>query len=249
MDQSLIYGLTAALVIGLLSLGGAITFSISERLLSRVALFLVAFSTGALIGGAFFHLIPEALEIAPVIQTFGYLIVGIAIFFVLERYLKWRHCHDDGDCEVHTFTHMSILGDGLHNFIDGLVIISSFSISIELGIITAIAMAAHELPQELGDFGVLVHGGYSRRKALGWNFVTALTAILGVLVGYFLISSFEYVNAILLPVAAGGFIYIAMSDLVPELHKEPKISKSVLNFMLFLAGIGFMLLVKLYGGR
>jgi zinc and cadmium transporter len=249
MDQSLVYGLLAALVIGLLSLGGALTFAFSQKLLSRLALYLVAFSTGALIGGAFFHLLPEALELSDGLTPFMYLIVGISVFFVLERYLKWHHCHEDGECEVHTFTHMSLVGDGLHNFIDGLVIISAFSVSPELGVVTSVAMAAHELPQELGDFGVLIHGGFTRSKALFWNFASSLTALAGVLAGYFLINLSDKIVSLLLPFAAGGFIYIAMSDLVPELHKEPKISKSALNFLLFLAGIAFMAAVKLYGGQ
>lgn len=249
MDQSLIYGLGAALAVGLLSLGGALTFGLSEKLMSRLALYLVAFSTGALIGGAFFHLLPEALELSEGLTPFINLIVGISVFFILERYLKWHHCHEDGECEVHTFTQMSLVGDGLHNFIDGLVIISAFTVSPTLGVVTTVAMAAHELPQELGDFGVLIHGGFTRHKALFWNFISSLTALAGVLVGYFLINLFDKIVSLLLPFAAGGFIYIAMSDLVPELHKEPKISKSILNFVLFIIGIGFMLLVKLYGGR
>lgn len=249
MDQSLIYGLLAALAIGLLSLGGALTFALSQKLLSRLALYLVAFSTGALIGGAFFHLLPEALELSDGLTPFMYLIVGISIFFVLERYLKWHHCHEDGECEVHTFTHMSLVGDGVHNFIDGLVIISAFSVSPELGVVTSVAMAAHELPQELGDFGVLIHGGFTRTKALFWNFTSSLTALAGVLTGYFLINLSDKIVSLLLPFAAGGFIYIAMSDLVPELHKEPKISKSALNFLLFGLGIAFMLLIRLYLGE
>ena len=141
---------------------------------------------------------------------------------------------------------MSLIGDGLHNFIDGLIIVSAFSISKEAGIATAIAVAAHELPQELGDFGVLMHGGFSRTKALFWNFISSLTAIAGALAGYLLISSFHNITSFLLPFAAGGFIYIAMSDLVPELHKEPKMSKSIFNFVLFAVGILFMLFIKLY---
>jgi zinc and cadmium transporter len=143
---------------------------------------------------------------------------------------------------------MSIVGDGLHNFIDGLVIVSAFAVSTELGIVTIFAVAAHELPQELGDFGILIHGGFSGRKALFWNFVSSLTAIAGAIVGYFMINSFHDITSFLLPFAAGGFVYIAMSDLIPELHKEPKISKSFFNFALFGIGIIFMLFIKLYFG-
>jgi zinc and cadmium transporter len=227
---------------------GVLSIAIKKKLLSRLSLYLVAFSTGALVGGAFLHLLPEAIELSPGLSPFMYLIAGLSVFFVLERYLKWHHCHDDGDCEVHTFTHMSLFGDGLHNFIDGLVIVSAFTVSTELGIATTIAMAAHELPQEMGDFGILIHGGFSRGRALFWNFASSITAVIGAMVGYFLISNFDNVVAVLLPFAAGGFIYIAMSDLVPELHKEPKISKSLLNFVLFAFGIAFMFLIKVYAG-
>lgn len=249
MNEILIYPLLATLAISLLSLGGALTFAFSERLLSRLALYLVAFSTGALIGGAFFHLLPEAVERVPGLTPFLFLILGISTFFIMERYLKWHHCHEEGDCEVHTFTQMSLLGDTVHNFIDGLVIISAFSVNLQLGIVTAVAMAAHELPQELGDFGILIHGGFSKTKALTWNFISSLSALGGTLVGFFLIEYSDKIINILLPFAAGGFIYIAMSDLVPELHKEPKLSKSFLNFLLFGAGILFMLFIKLSGGE
>jgi zinc and cadmium transporter len=140
---------------------------------------------------------------------------------------------------------MSLIGDGLHNFIDGLVIVSAFAVNKELGIATSFAVAAHELPQELGDFGILIHGGFSRVKALFWNFMSSLTAVMGTIVGYFMINSFNDVTSFLLPFAAGGFLYIAMSDLIPELHKEPKMSKSIFNFVLFAVGILFMLFIKL----
>jgi zinc and cadmium transporter len=248
MGTTFINSLVATIILSLLSLVGVLSLAIKKKLLSQLSLYLVAFSTGALVGGAFLHLLPEAIELSPGLSPFMYLIAGLSVFFVLERYLKWHHCHDDGDCEVHTFTHMSLFGDGLHNFIDGLVIVSAFTVSTELGIATTIAMAAHELPQEMGDFGILIHGGFSRGRALFWNFASSITAVIGAIVGYFLISNFDNVVAVLLPFAAGGFIYIAMSDLVPELHKEPKISKSLLNFVLFAFGIAFMFLIKVYAG-
>lgn len=246
MDQILINSILATIVISILSLVGVVTFFIKNKTVNKITLYLVAFSTGALIGGAFLHLLPEAIESSDSFTPFIYLIIGISVFFILERFLKWHHCHKDSDCKVHTFTYMSLIGDGLHNFIDGLIIVSAFSISKEAGIATAIAVAAHELPQELGDFGVLIHGGFSRTKALFWNFISSLTAIAGAVVGYLLISSFHNITSFLLPFAAGGFVYIAMSDLVPELHKQPKLSKSIYNFGLFALGILFMLFIKLY---
>lgn len=248
MDQVLVNSILATIAISLLSLVGVVTFFISKRLISKISIYFVAFSTGALIGGAFLHLLPEAVEISDGLNPYIYLIIGLSVFFVLERFLQWHHCHDEGECKVHTFTYMSLMGDGLHNFIDGLVIVSAFAVSQELGIVTSFAVAAHELPQELGDFGLLIHGGFPRVKALFWNFVSSLTAIAGAIIGYFMISSFHDITSFLLPFAAGGFIYIAMSDLIPELHKEPKLSKSVLNFVLFAIGMLFMLFIKLYFG-
>ncbi|MDD3480712.1 MAG: ZIP family metal transporter [Patescibacteria group bacterium] len=242
----LLSAVIATLIISILSLVGIFTFVLGEKKLNKIALYLVAFSTGALIGGAFLHLLPEAAENSEGLSIYLYQILGITLFFILERFLKWHHCHEEGECEVHTFTYMSIVGDSFHNFIDGLVIVSAFAVAPELGIATTIAVAAHEIPQELGDFGVLIHGGYSRAKALLWNFASALTAVAGTIVGYFLLNLNETLSLFLLPFAAGGFIYIAMSDLVPELHKEPRISKSVLNFLLFLLGILVMYGLKIY---
>lgn len=249
MDSILLNSILATMLLSLLSLVGVVTIGISQKNLSKLSLYLVAFSTGALVGGAFLHLLPEALEISEGLSPFLYLIVGLSVFFVLERYLKWHHCHNDGGCEVHTYTHMSLFGDGLHNFIDGLVIASAFTISPALGMATTIAMAAHELPQELGDFGILIHGGFTKARALIWNFISSVTSVIGAVVGYIAISYQDNLTAVLLPFAAGGFIYIAMSDLVPELHKEPKISRSLVNFLLFGLGIIFMLAVKIYGGE
>lgn len=246
METYLSQALLATLVISALSFVGVITFILKKEMLTKISMYLVAFSTGALIGGAFLHLLPEAVEISEGLSPYIYLILGISLFFILERFLKWHHCHEDGECEVHTFTYMSLVGDGFHNFIDGLVIVSAFAVSTELGIATTVAVAAHEIPQELGDFGVLIHGGFSRAKALFWNFASSVTAILGAITGYFMINSFDNISAFLLPFAAGGFIYIAMSDLVPELHKEPKLSKSIMNFAIFVLGIVFMLVIKLY---
>lgn len=247
MDQVLNNALISTLIISLISLAGVMTFFIKNSALSKLSLYLVGFSTGALIGGAFLHLLPEAVEsTTEELLPYIMLIIGISIFFALERFMKWHHCHNEGECAVHTFTYMSLVGDGLHNFIDGLIIVSAFAASPELGIASTIAVAAHELPQELGDFGVLIHGGFTRTKALFWNFMSSLTAILGAIVGYQLINLFENISSLLLPFAAGGFIYIAMSDLIPELHKEPKIAKSAFNYLIFALGILFMYFIKIY---
>ena len=249
MNDVLFESLLATLAISLISLAGVATFVLKEKTTQNLSMYLVAFSTGTLIGGAFFHLLPEAVELKEGMLPFAYLIIGISAFFVLERILKWHHCHKEEECKVHTFTHMSLVGDGLHNLLDGLIIVSAFFVSTELGLITTVVVAAHELPQELGDFGILIHGGFTRARALFWNFVSALTAIAGAVIGYLMINSFEGILALLIPFAAGGFIYIAMSDLIPELHKEEKLGKSIFNFFLFGMGIIFMVVLKLYFGE
>lgn len=236
-------------LISLISLAGVVTFFIKDKILNKIAFYLVAFSAGALIGGAFFHLLPEVTEIDNSLYIYGYLVLGIILFFILERFLKWHHCHEEGECDVHTFTYMSLVGDGLHNFLDGLVIASAFTISTHLGIVTTVAVAAHELPQEIGDFGILIHGGFSKLRALMWNFISSVTAIAGGLIGYFLVGNTENVSLFLLPFAAGGFIYIAMSDLIPEIHKEESLQKSTISFLIFFAGLAFMLIVKIFFGE
>lgn len=245
MDPVLFNSLLATLTISLFSLAGVFGFALKSTFLKKISLFLVAFSTGALLGSAFFHLLPEALEENASLDVFIFLLLGIMLFYLLERILKWHHCHEEDDCEVHTFTYMSLVGDSLHNFIDGLVIVSAFSLSPGIGLTTTLAVASHEIPQELGDFGILIHGGFSRLKALVWNFISAINAVLGAIIGYALLNNVENISTFLIPFAAGGFIYISMSDLIPELHKENSLHKSLINFVIFVLGLGFMYYMKL----
>ncbi len=232
----------ATLVNGLVAFTGALTLWLKPQTVNKLVLFLVAFSAGALLGGAFFHLIPEALEGVGVDFTFYLTITGFCVFFVLERFLHWHHCHE-GNCEVHPVSYLILVGDGLHNFIDGLVIAASFFVSIQFGIITTALVIGHEIPQELGDFGVLLYGGMNRTKALIYNFLSQLLCVVGGVIGFFLAASFDV--APLLPFAAGGFLYIATSDLVPELHKEKDSKKAIKHFVVFLLGLGFMLAIKM----
>jgi len=239
--------LGSTIIVSILSLGGVITLTVKEKLLEEILFTLVGFSAGALMGGAFLHLLPESLVTTPSADVFLFVIGGFVIFFLLERILHWRHCHE-GVCPVHSFTYMNLIGDGVHNLVDGLIIAVSFVAAIPLGVATTLAIIAHEVPQELGDFGVLVYGGFTKFKALFYNLLSALTAVVGALLGYFLTSYVEGVVAGLLPFAAGGFLYIAASDLVPELHKQPDLRKSVSSFLSFLIGIGFMWAVKFIFG-
>jgi zinc and cadmium transporter len=247
--SELLWIILATFIVSLISFIGAATLALSEKLLKKILLALVGFAAGALIGGAFLHLLPESIEngVSSLENIFMTVIIGFVIFFVLEK-LLWRHCHERA-CPIHVFAYLNLLGDGVHNFIDGLVMAASFVVSIPLGLTTTLAIAAHEIPQELGDFGVLVYGGLKPRRALFLNFVTALTAVAGGLAGYYLFPYMGGAMVYLLPFAAGGFLYIAASDLIPELHKEADTTRTAISFALFLIGIVMMLTLKLaFGG-
>jgi zinc and cadmium transporter len=165
----------------------------------------------------------------------------------MERLLHWHHCHE-GKCEVHAFSYLILFGDSIHNFIDGLIIAASFLVDINIGFVTTLAVISHELPQELGDFGVLVYGGFERKKALLYNLLSQMTSIIGGIVGFFFLASTSFATY-LLPFAAGGFIYIGASDLIPELHKQPSMAKTMSAFAFFILGIAFMIAVKLFLGE
>lgn len=244
--ETIYWILAATIADGLFAFAGVFTLIMKKALFRKVMLALVAFSAGALLGGAFFHLMPEALEGASGgLYPFILLLAGFVVFFLLEKFLYWHHCHNyEGKCPVHPVSYLILIGDGLHNMIDGLVIAASFFTGVHFGIITTLMIIAHEVPQELGDFAVLVHGGFSRLKALMFNFISQLTAVIGGIIGYFAAASAEHFSAYLLPVAAGGFLYISASDLIPELHKEKDARKSVTSFVFFLCGIALMLAMK-----
>jgi len=241
--EALIWSICATIIVSLIALIGIISLSIKEKVLKKILLVLVGFSAGALMGGAFLHLLPEALEKTNYNIVVMALLSGFIIFFIMEKFLKWHHCHK-GKCDVHTFTYMILFGDSVHNFIDGIIIAASFIVSVPFGIITTIAIIAHEIPQEIGDFAVLIYGGFTKFKALLFNFLTALTAVLGAVFGYFLSGLTENIIHFVLPFAAGGFIYIAACDLIPELHKEVELKKSLWSLSFFIMGILFMWLIK-----
>jgi zinc and cadmium transporter len=241
--MTFIYILVATIVISFGSIVGIVTFSVKEKTLNKILFSLVSLSAGTMIGGAFLHLIPEALEKLSVDKTFIVVILSFSIFFIIEKFLHWRHCHD-AHCKVHTFGTMNLIGDGIHNFTDGLIIASTFMISSPLGISVSLAIALHEIPQEVSDLGVLLYSGYKKGRAVLLNFLVASTVILGGIVGFFLTSKIDQLTSDLLPFAAGGFIYLAASDLIPEIRGEKKFSKSIGNFLIFLAGNLLIYLLK-----
>jgi len=246
MITTLLLIILATFLVSLLSFIGVFTLSLKENLLNKVVFYLVALSIGGLMGGAFLHLIPEAIEGLNVADAFAIVLAGFFLFLVIEKIIHWRHCHE-GHCEKHTFAHMSLVGDSIHNFLDGLIIAASFIVSPGVGVASTVAIFLHEIPQELGDFGVLIYGGMTKKKALLLNFLTATTAIFGGIVGFFLTSYIENISAPLLALAAGGFLYIAATDLIPEIRKEVSVVKTMINFFIIFVGILLMYLLKLIG--
>jgi len=244
--STLLFIIAATVINGLIALVGAFSLLIKENVLQKILLVLVAFSAGALLAGGFFHLLAEAIQTMEINTAFIILLAGFSVFYIIERFLHWHHCHD-GKCDVHSFTYLILIGDGVHNFIDGLIIAASFIVSVPFGVITTLMIIGHEIPQELGNFGALVYGGMKKKKALLFNFASQLTCVIGGIAGFF-ISGIGSFSIFLLPFAAGGFFYIAASDLIPELHKEPKIKKSIVYFLFFLLGISFMVATKMLLG-
>jgi len=207
---------------------------------------MVSFAAGGLLGGAFLHLLPELVAEGHfgVMSSF-YILVGILLFFILEKIIHWRHCHLCARKKhVHALGYMNLIGDAFHNFTDGILIAGSYMLSIPIGIATTIAVIMHEIPQEMGDFGVLLHSGMTVRKALLFNFLSALTAVFGAVIILGLGVNNEKLVQIIIPITIGGFIYIASSDLIPELHKDVKIKNSIVQLISLITGIGIMLLLK-----
>lgn len=239
--------LLGGVLMSAIALVGSVTLVLRETTLERILLPLVSFAAGSLIGGALFHMIPASLIAMPIRTTFGWVALGFLVFFALEQFLHWHHCHRAfAECKE-PLTYLILIGDGLHNFLGGLAIAGVFLVDIRLGIAAWLAAAAHEVPQELGDFGVLVHGGWSKRAALLFNLLSGLTFLVGGLVAY--AASLRLDVSWLVPLAAGNFLYIGASDLVPEVNKAHRLKASLLHFVVFAAGLGLLFALAAVGGR
>jgi zinc and cadmium transporter len=218
-----------------LALTGGITLMLSEAARQRLMLPLVAFAAGSLIGGALLHMIPAALgHGAPAGTTLFWVLGGFGVFFALEQFLHWHHCHRASTSCKRPLTYLILVGDGLHNFLGGLAVAGTFLVDVRLGISTWLAAAAHEVPQELGDFAVLVHGGWENGKALLFNTISALTFLLGGLVTYAAATRVDV--SFLISFAAGKFLYIGASDLVPEVNKHERFAMNLVHFGAFVLG-------------
>lgn len=244
MSQVTIYTLASVLIVSLLSLVGIFILVIKERYLKKILLPLVSFAAGGLLGDVFIHLLPELVESGNFnLMTSLLILLGIILFFILEKVLHWRHCHHTvTESHTHPLAFMNLVGDSVHNLFDGALIAGSYMLSIPVGIATTIAVVFHEIPQEMGDFGVLLHSGMKVKKALFYNFVTALFAVLGALLILWINGD---IVTMVIPITIGGFLYIANADLIPELHKEVEIKKSIIQLAGFLTGIGFMYLLAI----
>ena len=250
-------------IIGFSLLGGLLSVAIAgsflllpKKVQANTVPHLVSFAIGALLGASLLGLIPHALE-----PEFGIdphdigltLLIGLLSFFVLEKLVLWRHCHhehcDAHDPESSNHNHeekkraagtLILIGDGIHNFVDGILIAAAFLTDTHLGIVTALAIAAHEIPQELGDFVILLHSGYSRKKALFFNILSSLGTVVGAVIAYFLLEDMQHLLPYILVIAASSFIYIAVADLIPGLHNKVKPSETLQQISLIAAGTIFI---------
>lgn len=239
----------SVVVISLISLIGVVTLSLNKTKLRSMLLFMVSFAVGGLFGDAFIHLLPQSFEaLGANLKTSLYILAGIFIFFILEKFIRWRHCHIPTSKEhIHPVAIVNLVGDGVHNMMDGMIVAASFAASLPIGIATTLAVILHEIPQEIGDFGILVYSGLPVKKALFLNFISALTAVVGAMIALLLESRIKGFSLYLLPITAGGFLYIGGSDLIPELHKEDhvKISTSLVQLSAIVLGIGIMAMLVL----
>lgn len=244
-----IWPMLSVVIISLVSLIGIIFFFIKdENKLKKIIVYLVSFSAAAFLGEVLFHLFPEATEEFNgfTIELGLLVLLGFLVFFIIEKVIHWRHCHDmecdEADHKV--IGRMNLIGDSFHNFIDGVIIGATFLVSTKLGIATSFSILMHEIPQEIGDFGVLIHSGFSKKRALLFNFLVSLTAISGTVIALIFGGRFENLLMYITPFTAGGFLYIATVDLFSEIKHEIKLKNFATQFLVILLGLGTMLLFK-----
>lgn len=234
--------IAGGLLMSAIAMVGGFATILRPDTLQRLLLPMVALAAGTLLGSAFFHMLPQGLLAVAPLHAAVWVVAGFTTFLMLEQFLHWHHSHR-GEAGAQPVTYLVLLGDALHNFLGGLSIASTFIIDARAGTLAWIAAAAHEIPQELGDFGVLVHGGWDQRRALLWNLASALTFPIGALLAYLISQRFAVTGLVLF--GAGNFIYIAASDLVPEIKSQPDLRRALVNFTFFALGAGLMLVLAL----
>jgi len=226
--------------------GAALLLAFPDAMRQRLLPCLLSYATGTLLGAAFLGMIPQGLTKASPLAISGTVLAGLVGFFILEKLVIWRHCHDE-DCEEHGHQAgtLILLGDAFHNFVDGVVIAAAFLTSVPLGIATALAVIAHEIPQELGDFAILLHSGISKTRAFVYNLLSSLTTLPGAIIGWFWLADVREAIPFVLAISAASFIYIAVADLVPSLHRHATLKSSMLQVALILAGIATIAFFRL----
>lgn len=236
-----VYIFLSVLLVSLASLTGVVILSLQDRILKKLLLYMVSFAVGALFANTFFHILPEAVEISDDLsRTFSFVLGGIILSFVIEKFVHWHHCHNINCSHAEPVGIMMLIGDGVHNIIDGILIATTYLVDVELGMATTAAVILHEIPQEIGDFAVLLHSGFSKSRALLWNFFSALTAFAGAVGVIALQEHISGIEQLLLPIVAGNFLYIAGSDLIPELHKESRLKNALIQLVTMMLGIAIM---------
>ena len=238
MVHGLIYTIFAVVLISLISFVGVVILILRKKTLDHILFILVAFAAGAMLGASFFDLVPESFS---KIGNYYFVLIGLVLFFLIESFFHWHHYHN-AKCKkcIKPFVYLNLIGDSLHNFIDGVIISAGFLYGTAFGAALTIAIALHEIPQEIGDFAVLIHGGLSKNKALLFNFLSALFAVLGAVFGYIFLIRLEGFIPYIIAIAAGGFIYIAGTDLLPELHKVKDYKKIILQIIFLILGIALI---------
>jgi zinc and cadmium transporter len=251
MQSKWTYALLSVFIVSAISLTGIAAISLSQRRIKQTIFISVSLAAGAMFGDAFIHILPESFAVPErAIATSTYVLTGILSFFILEKFLRWRHAHEFEDPSqrgIEPVGYLNLFADATHNLIDGMLIGAAYTVGIAVGLATTVAVILHEIPQELGDFGVLIHAGFSRTRALAFNFISGLLAIVGAVISLLASNSVANFSSFMMPFTAGGFIYIAGCDLLPEIQKEREVSRSVVQLVALVIGVGLMYLLTLVG--
>lgn len=235
--------LVSTILISVISLVGVSLLLVNKKTVDRIMFVIISLAAGALLATVFYELLPEAIENLALHEVFPFTLLGLIVFFILEKAVHWHHGHSHHPEKKKPIAYLILVGDGIHNFFDGIAIAASYLVSLELGITTTIAVAMHEIPHEISDFAMLLHGGFSKKMALFWNLISALTAVLGGLAFFYLSSVIENINYYGLAFTAGTFIYISCAALIPELHEEKDMKKSIIQVIGIVLGVVIIMLL------
>ncbi len=242
------YVFGSVILVSLISIITAIPFLLKKQIPHSLLIILMSLSVGTLLGGVFLHFLPELIEKGYSITTALFIIGGFLVFLLLEKFIHWHHSQHADDCghgHGYHLAPLNILGDGVHNFLDGLVIAGSYAVSLPLGIATTVSVIFHEIPQEIADFGILLYAGLTKAKAIFFNFLSATAAIIGAITGILFTQHVHGFSDMIIPFTIGNFLYIAASNLVPELHRHCRIAETMMHLIAIAAGVSIMLLITI----